>query len=130
MIDPLSFAQIIWLVVALVGGIVAVTFSVRFNVTKYLRDRRDRQKDKLKIVCPHVEITDNHEGAFTQPTFSQLPDSPAFQCWVCGFTTHQQQAIYDLAKGYEQDRDLYVKRQRQANALCRKLYGVKAWPHI
>ena len=74
----------ILLVVAIVG-IITITVSICFDFTKYLSDRGDRQKDKLKVVCSHTELIDLAEGTYVQPLFSQVPGKATYQYDVKAF---------------------------------------------
>lgn len=126
----MDFSQALILLVVAIVGIITITVSIRFDFTKYLIDRRDRQKDKLKVVCPHTELIELAEGTYVQPLFSQVPGTATYQCSICGYSTHDLDAIQALSKAFEQNRQLYTRRQRQVNRLTKKLYDVKAFPNI
>lgn len=92
-----TFTQILILLALAIVGIITITVSIRFNLTEYLSDRRDRRKDKLKVVCPHTELIDLAEGTYVQPLFSLVPGEAIYQCPICGYATHDLEAIQALS---------------------------------
>ena len=126
----MTFNQVLALLIIAIVGIISITFSIRFDLTKFFSDRRSRLKDKLKAVCPHTQLIDLENGTYIQPLFAQVPGHHSYQCPVCGYSTHDLEAVQALSKAFESNRQLYTKRQRQANRLGKKLYGVKVFPNI
>jgi len=53
----MNFSQIIILIIVIVISIIAVRISFKFDLNKYLENRRKIKLDQLKNICPHGRIT-------------------------------------------------------------------------
>ena len=93
----LELSSIIWFFVALVAAVVAVRATFRFDLNEWLRDRRERNKERAKALCPHVRLTTIDGEPAVQSTFMSPPGTVAWQCQQCGAITYDQAAIDESA---------------------------------
>ena len=104
------------IVVAVLGALGAViAFRLRLNldVNELLEQRRKHNKQRLKVLCPHVEIVSLQNGRKEIRSFFSLPPMTVlYECSQCGQTTDERTANRITKWWAAQSLPLYAKRDK------------------
>ena len=112
-----------WLgwVVALVVSIVAIRGNVNFDVNAWLKDRREEKKERLRSLCPHVDLTHERGAPAIRSTFISPSGTTAWQCQLCGVSTYDRLSVDEQAQYWASNPDELMRRLKKAEKLARKL---------
>ena len=83
-----TFMEIAFCILMAVVGITAIKIGFTFDINEWLKSREEKQKDKLKNICPHVFI-ENIDGNLTIQSSKISPSgTDAWQCRQCGLVSY------------------------------------------
>lgn len=88
----MTFLEILILIIAITLSIIAVRISFKFDINRFLENRRKIKLDQLKNICPHLRISPDKGNSFIIESFFFISDwySPMdlfsvwVYCWVTG----------------------------------------------
>ena len=115
----MEFYQIFILIIL---GAFAIRFSVKFDLNKYLENRRKIKIDQLKNICPHcrIEFVDkNHikvESYFSSPI-----GTTDYICSRCHRVVESQEDVNRINENYAKDPDRFLKNEKRFIKQMKKL---------
>ena len=106
--DALSDLTII--ILAIIGGITAVValkFTVSFNVNEFIKDRREWKQEvriaNARALCPHVDIVEEGGEPGIRSTYISPSGTTQWQCQKCGHTTYGRDLLEDNLQSWGGD---------------------------
>ena len=112
----MTFSEILILIFAIALSIIAIriSFNFKFDINKYLENRRKIKLDQLKNICPHIKISHQEGNSFLVESFFSSPiGTTNWICSQCGCIVESQEDVNRLKEPYEKDMNLYLKRQKR-----------------
>ena len=109
-----------WLA-AFVATVFAVRATVRFDLNAYLKDRREHLKEKIRSLCPHVNMAFHNEQPAVRSTFVSPPGTVSWHCQECGYTVYDQRIVDEQVQFWATNPDKLVERIKQIDNLAKKL---------
>lgn len=109
-----------WLV-ALVAAILVVRATVWFNLNEWFRDRRKRNEENLRLLCPHVTRFESGGAPAVRSTYVSPSGTTACQWQLCGDTTYDEAWIDEVARYWASNPNELVKRHRKTKRLSKRL---------
>ena len=110
-------------VASAVVGMFAFRIGVTFDVNRWQEDSRKRQEQRLKNLCPHVDISDNGDGRFlVQVLFVKPRGIFQYCCTRCGLvvespTAEDAQRYWSNTKNFKQ----YAESMKRFSRLAKKM---------
>lgn len=117
--DPLF-----WLaaVVLILLTAIAVKFVFTFDLTRYFENRHEREKEKLRILCPHAEIRKENGATLIVPLYVSPPGTLQWGCERCG-TVVNDPSLFDRAiEDYRKNPKLLVRDENRFQKQFKKVY--------
>ncbi len=112
-----------WVVTAIaaIAAMIAIRGSIRFDINEWLKDRRKRQEETLRSLCPHISVEEQDGDLLIRSAQISPSGTTVWQCQSCGDLTHDKHAIDQGTRYWAENPDALVKRQRRIEKLARKL---------
>ena len=108
-----------------VATVVAIKIGVSFDINAWIKLRHERNKERLKIICPHTEIEmKEDESIECQTLFHSPAGTVMWICSRCGFTTSDANMPRRLMEFFAQNPRAYIYRSKKFEKLARKTYGI------
>lgn len=121
--ENLTLLEVALLILLLVIGGVAVKIGFSFDINAWLKARSEHQKERLKMLCPHVDIRRRDDGRPEVICLIKfLPLAINGFCSRCGFQTYDSDYPRQLQKDYAENPGNYVKRMKKFNKLMDRIY--------
>lgn len=104
---------IIWIIIV-ISSAIAIRISFKFDLNKYLENRRKIRLDQLKNTCPHGRIIDikgnqvKFESFFTSPAGTQK-----WICSQCGCVVDHEEDVNRINEKYKQNPSLILEKQKK-----------------
>jgi hypothetical protein len=101
---------------------IAIRFTFKFDLNRYLENRRKIKVDQLKNICPHgriIDITGNQikfESFFSSPV-----GTLKWVCSRCGCIVDHEDDVNRLSEGYKHNPSLILDKQKKFVKQSRKL---------
>ena len=106
-------------VLGALGAVIAIRLRLNLDVNELLEQRRKHNKQKLKALCPHVEIVPL-DGRIEVQSFFSRRSTGLYRCSQCGQMTDERTANrvtkYWAARGeakYDKDRKAFLKHAKR-----------------
>ena len=109
----------------IIGMIIAaftIKGTINFDLNQYLKDRRERQKEHYRALCPHVQIIMEKGKPAIYPTFFSPSGTTAYQCQLCGQISYDRDSLDRQTQFFANNPDELLKRQKKRAKLAKKLY--------
>ena len=118
----LSFWQLVALICTVVAGLITIRISFKFDINRFLEDRRKVNQQKLVNVCSHLAIKPLGGKNFKAVSlFTSPPGTHLWQCQRCGLIRHQADADYmERAQYYLENIDEFLKENKRFRKLLKK----------
>lgn len=116
--EPLTWAG--W-AVAVVAGIFAIRANVRFDINEWLKDRRNQKERNLRMLCPHVRVSDRDGRLNFNSTYVSPPGTLAWQCQMCGNITQDDAAVQENTAWWAVNPNELSERNDKIMRLLKKL---------
>ena len=113
--------NLLTVVVLVLFTILAGFVIVKIDLNKLLEMRHKRQKERCRLLCPHVELVEEADGYEVHTTFFSPSGTTAFQCQKCGAITYDQAAIMRDLDYWATHPETYVKRLKKISKAMRHL---------
>jgi len=118
----MNIYEIILLILFIVLSIIAIRISLKFDLNKYLENRRKIKLDQLKNICPHLCIIPHNDNAFLFESYFSSPiGTTKWICSQCGCGVESQEDVNRLMEPFQKDMNLYLKRQKRFFKEAKKL---------
>lgn len=117
----LSSWELIGLIFATIFAVVAIKIVISLDLNKLL-DRKDKRlENKIRNVCPHVEIEPSGDKQFfIQSLFESPPGTHLWQCRKCGLVRNNR-GDYEKEYAYWGEHlDEYLSRMKEFEKLLKK----------
>src|SRR3989344_3973802 len=115
----MEFYQILILIIA---GAIAIRFTFKFDLNKYLENRRKIKIDQLKNICPHgriVSITD--DGKVTFESFFVSPvGTMDYICSQCNAVVGEEH-VNRINERYRENPSIVFEKQKKFAKKAKKL---------
>ena len=85
----MDVGQIILYGVIAVTSILVIRIGLRFDINKWMEERRKIQKVKLKNICPHVNCYKHNDKWRLESLFISPSGTHNWICQQCGTVTYQ-----------------------------------------
>jgi hypothetical protein len=115
----MTFLEIL---IFIIVGAVAIRFSFKFDLNKFLENRRKIKLDRLKNICPHIriiDITGNQIGV--ESLFSSPTGTSRWICSQCGCVVDHKDDVERISDRYSKDPSIILNRQKRFNKEAKKL---------
>lgn len=114
----MNFYQI--LIIIIISAI-AIRISFKFDLNKYLENRRKIKLDQLKNICPHGRFIQKNEKIGFESFFSSPRGTMKWICSQCGCIVESEEDINRINKRYLKNPDLVFKKQKRFIKKAKKL---------
>ena len=108
-------------IIALLATAVAIKGTIRFDVNKWLKERRRERERYLRSLCPNVEVFTQNGSQTVRPAHVSPVGAFAWHCQLCGNVSHDVEALRGYATYWEQNPLELSKRQKQMKKISRRL---------
>ena len=116
----MNFSQIIILIIVIVVSIIAIRISFKFDLNKYLENRRKIKLDQLKNICPHGRII-KVDSKFAFESFFVSPvGTMDYVCSQCGAVVGKEH-VNRINEKYSKNPTLVFKKQEEFITKAKKL---------
>lgn len=104
-------------------GAIAIRFTFKFNLNRYLENRRKIKIDQLKNICPHGRIANiTNDGKVAFESFFVSPvGTMDYICSQCNVKVGEEQ-VNRLNERYRNNLDLIYKKQEEFARRVKKLW--------
>jgi len=115
----MNFYQIIAIIIA---SAIAIRISFKFDLNKYLENRRKIKINQLKNICPHGRITNiTDKGVITFESFFVSPvGTMDYICSQCNAVVGEEH-VNRINEGYKDNPTLVFKKQEKFTKKVKKL---------
>jgi|SRR3989344_8264428 len=113
----MNFYQILILIII---GAIAIRISFKFDLNKYLENRRKVKLDQLKNICPHGRIIKEGEKFGFEPFFVSPSGTMDYICSQCGVVAGEKH-VNRINEGYLKNLMLVLEKQKKFIKQARKL---------
>ena len=118
--------EIVVVVVAIAVAFIAVRLSVSFDVNKWLKSRRERDEERLRLLCPHSRIVRIDDEYAVESYFYPLPGiMGVLGCSQCGQQIANPHIAQELSKQWVSNVKGLEGQQKEFDELRRKVYKLK-----
>ena len=122
----MNFSEVIFLIIILIIvialSIIAIRISLKFDLNKYLENRRRIKLDQLKNICPHVRIVDLKDSkVFIESLFSSPFGTTNWICFKCGFIVDSEEDVNRISGRYGKKPPIIFEKQKEFTKKARKL---------
>lgn len=116
-----SFWQLIVAIITLVFSFIAVRISLNFDINKYLERRDNKNMQKLKNACTHLEMIPLEDNQFqVQSLFESPSGTLQWQCQRCGLVRNHNNDYESKAEYFAKHPDEYLKQNNKFSKLLKK----------
>jgi uncharacterized protein (UPF0216 family) len=118
----MTFLEILILIVTIALSIIAIRISFKFDINKFLENKRKIKLDQLKNICPHMKISHYKGNSFSfESYFSSPRGTSKWFCSQCGCVVESQEDVDRIMKPYIKNINLYLKRKKRFIKKAKKL---------
>lgn len=112
---------IIWIIIV-ISSAIAIRISFKFDLNKYLENRRKIKIDQLKNICPHGRIKNiTDKGIITFESFFVSPvGTMDYICSQCNAVVGEEH-LNRINERYKQNPSLILEKQKKFIKKAKKL---------
>ena len=115
----MSFLEILILIIV---GAFAIRFSFKFDMNKFLENRRKIKIDQLKNICPHGRIIDVKGNQISfESLFSSPMGTPKWICSQCGCIVDPKDDVNRINERYSKNPSIILDKQKKFIKEAKKL---------
>ena len=123
--DIVEIAQwIVGTVVAVLTLVLTIKLAASFDINRWLEKRRERAKERVKILCPHALLERADDGTFNLVSLFQLQTLTTWVCGRCQLRTNDSEMVRRLMQEFAKDPDMFVKREKLYQKHVKKYLGI------
>lgn len=117
----MTIYEILLVILVIVVSIIAIRISFKFDINRYLENRREIKISQLKNICPHTRIVDVKGNQIElESLFSSPMGTPKWICSQCGLIVNHEDDVNRITERYR-DPSLILKMQKKFNKEAKKL---------
>ncbi len=110
-----------WVAAAIVS-IFAIRGNINFDVNQWLKDRREVRREKAKMLCPHVSLTEgDQEKYIIRSQFFSRQGTTDWICELCGTVVSSQELVDEIHQHWVKNPKELVQRLKEYNKAAKKL---------
>lgn len=112
----MNFNQILILIIVIILGIIAVriSFNFKFDLNKYLENRRKIKIDRLKNICPHCKIEFVGDNQIKVESYFHSPiGTTKYICSRCNRIVESEEDAQRMAENYAKDPKRFLKNEKR-----------------
>jgi|SRR3990167_702615 len=115
----MTFLEILILIIV---GAFAIRFSFKFDLNRFIENRRKIQDEQLKNLCPHGRITgvSGNQIGF-ESFFSSPPGTIKWICSQCGCIVGHEDEVNRINEGYSKNPSIILEKQKAFIKKAKKL---------
>jgi hypothetical protein len=117
----MTFIEILILLIVLVLSIIVIRISFKFDINKFIEDRRKIKLNQLKNVCPHTTGIVEGNQIILESLFISPPGTIQWQCQQCGLILGSEIEVQRITNGYQKDPMIILTKQKEFNKKAKKL---------
>ena len=118
----MTFLEILILIFAIALSIIAIRISLKFDINKFLENRRKIKLDQLKNICPHGRIIDIKGNQISfESLFSSPMGTPKWICSQCGCTVDHEDDVNRINEKYSKNPSMILDKQKRFIKEAKKL---------
>lgn len=118
----MTFLEILVLIIVIALSIIVVRISFKFDINRFLENRRKIKIDQLKNICPHMKISSDNGNNFSMQSFFSSPfGTLMWACSQCGLIVGSEEDVNRLMEPYKNNLKSYLKRQKEFIKKAKKL---------
>jgi hypothetical protein len=118
----MNLYEIIILILVIALSIIAIRISFKFDLNKYLENRRKIKLDQLKNICPHGRIIDiNGNQIKFESLFSSPMGTPKWICSQCGCVVDHEEDVNRINEKYGKNPSMILEKQKEFIKKAKKL---------
>ena len=114
----MNFYQILAIIVI---SAIAIRISFKFDLNRFLENRRKIKIDQLKNICPHCKIEVKDKKLFIQPYFSSPIGTTKHICSRCGCVVESEEDIKRICENYAKNTERFFKNEKRFVKKAKKL---------
>lgn len=109
-------------IILIIAGAIALRISFKFDLNRFLENRRKIKIDQLKNICPHcrIEILDNKKGKI-EPYFHTPFGTTNYVCSRCGCVVPSEEDAIRICKNYAKNPKRFLKNEKRFIKQMKKL---------
>ena len=113
-----------WLIalISIPLAFVAIRIGLTFDLTKYLENRREHQKEKLRILCPHAQIVEENGEPLVVPTYVSPSGTHKWICERCGTEAFGPGPFDRAMETYRKNPMLLLRDEKRVQKYAKKFY--------
>lgn len=116
----MNFSQVIILIIIIVISVIAIRISFKFDLNKYLENRRKIKINQLKNICPHGRIVEIGEKFGFESFFVSPVGTMDYICSQCNAIVGKEH-LNRINEGYKKNPSLVFKKQKKFTKRAKKL---------
>jgi len=117
----MNFIEILILIFAIALSIIAIRISFKFDINKFLENRRKIKLNQLKNICPHGTMKLEGDKLIFTSFFQSPVGTLSYICDQCGLIVASQTEANRITKQFLHNPDLFIKRQKKFVKKAKKL---------
>lgn len=115
----MTFLEILILIIV---GAFAIRFSFKFDLNKFLENRRKIKLDQLKNICPHGRVIDvNGNQIRFESLFSSPVGTVKWICSQCGCIVDHEDDVNRINERYSKNPSMILDKQKRFIKEAKKL---------
>ena len=115
----MTFLEILILIIV---GAFAIRFSFKFDLNKFLENRRKIKLDQLKNICPHGRIIDVKGNQISfQSLFSSPMGTHKWVCSQCGCIVDHEDDVNRINERYSNNPSMILDKQKRFIKQAKKI---------
>ncbi len=99
----------------------AIRGSVKFDVNQWLNDRRERIREKIRVLCPHAFVTVQEEKIVFRSAFVSPFGTYQHRCQRCGVVVDDPTMLNIRAKDLAENLKKWEEVEKEIHCLTKKL---------
>jgi len=116
----MNFYEVIILIIVIVVSIIAVRISFKFDLNKYLENRRKIKLDQLKNICPHGRIIKVGENFGFESFFVSPVGTMDYICSQCNAVVGKEH-MDRINERYKENPSIVFEKQKKFVKKTKKL---------
>lgn len=116
---------IILTAIGVIGTVVALKFTISFDVNEYIKDRRAWKQEvriaRTRALCPHIDIVEDEDGdTGLRSAYISPSGTTQYQCQNCGHRTYGVGHIEGDLRMWGEDLEALVERLKEFREAARR----------
>ena len=107
----MSFLEVLILIIV---GAIAIRFTFKFDLNRYLENRRKIKIDQLKNICPHCKIEFVGKNQVKVESYFHSPiGTSKYICSRCHRVVESEEDAKRMAENYAKDPERFLENEKR-----------------